>query len=277
MTPSDYEFLDCGNSRRLERLGGVVVSRPAPAAANRPGLGAAAWRQASLRFERDGGWQGTAPEDWTVRFDGVTLRLRPAAAGQIGVFPEHARVAGMVLDYLCGAVPDGDSCQVLNLFAHTGLATLRLTTRPGATVAHVDAAAAAVRTAKENAELSGLADRPVRWLVDDALTFCRKELRRGNRYQTILADPPAFGRSGKGKEWKLERDFPELVTTLTELVVPGGRIFLTCHREGWTKEAVGELLAQICGRKAAVRVEDLFLQSAVAKTTLRAGIVAQVF
>lgn len=272
MSASDYEFLDCGNGRRLERLGGVVVSRPAPGAAGRRGLPDAAWNRADISFDREKGWKGAAPGDWRVELDGVCLGLRPAAGGQIGVFPEHAQVAAKALAEMEKLFAAGERIDALNLFAHTGLATLRLASREGVAVTHVDAAGAAVRMAKENAALSGLADRPVRWLVDDVLEFCRKDERRGRRYGVIVADPPAFGRGGKGREWKLERDFPELLGLLGKLLGKPGLLCLTCHREGWTAGTAARSVRGAFGGRMKIDARELTLGSGGKGETLRAGV-----
>lgn len=236
---SAYAFLDCGDGRRLERLAGVTVSRPAPAAMFPRKLSPDEWRNADLSFDRDAGWTGAAPDDWRVELGGAVLGLRPAAGGQIGVFPEHAEVCDALADALAvpAAIGGTGARRVLNLFAHTGQATLRLAALQGTEVTHVDAAPAAVKQARINVELSGLADRPVRWLTDDALGFLRRAARRGDVYDAILADPPAYGRSKKGGEWKLERDLPELLSLAGRLLAGEGAVFcLTCHREGWTPE-----------------------------------------
>ncbi len=256
-----YAFLDCGEGRRLERFGGVLVSRPAPGAAWKRGLPERAWNAAALSFARETGWRGEAPADWRARFGSALLRLRPSGAGRVGVFPEHAAVAGGVLRR-CGGAPEAGALRALNLFAHTGLATLLLAAA-GFAVVHVDGAAAAVKQARENAALSGLGDAPVRWLTDDAAGFLRRELRRGSRYDVILADPPSFGRGGKGGgkktgEWKLERDLPELLDLTRALLVPGGLLALTCHSEGWEGGRLSEAIRD-SGAFTAIEEEPLLL------------------
>ncbi|MCD8351414.1 MAG: RsmD family RNA methyltransferase [Planctomycetaceae bacterium] len=235
-----YALLDCGNERRLERFGDVVVDRPAPAARFAPGLDRNEWDKADLVFSRDGGWQGDAPEDWQVGIGAITMRLRPANGGQVGVFPEHDAVADGVITRLGEALPRAN---ILNLFAHTGLATLRLAAAGASSIVHVDAAPAAVRTAKENAVLSGLDAAPVRWLVDDARGFMLRDARRGRVYDAILADPPAYGRAGK-REWKLERDLPLLFADAIPLTAPGGLFCLTLHSEGWDGNRLLGILAE---------------------------------
>lgn len=241
-----YALLDCGDKRRLERFGAVLVSRPAPGAAWNRGLPVAAWNAAALAFDKEQGWRGEAPPDWRVRIGGVTMALRPAGAGQIGVFPEHAAVAERILRrHADSPVP----LRVLNLFAHTGLATLMLAAAGGFALTHVDGAAASVKQARENAALSDLADRPVRWIAEDAAAYMRRETRRGKRYDILLADPPSFGRGGKGaaKEWKLERDLPDLLRLARALLGDGGLLALTCHSEGWKDGRLSDAVRETGG------------------------------
>jgi 23S rRNA (cytosine1962-C5)-methyltransferase len=236
-SPGGYALLDAGVLRRLERFGSIVVDRPAPMATafrQQPD----AWPSVDLRFDAGPGWSGPAwpIEPWTVDIEGVTLELRPTASGGLGIYPEHA---GNVA-WLAAAVAARHEPQVLNLFAHTGLATLALA-RSGAAVAHVDAARSAVAWARRNAELSGLADRPIRWLVDDVAAFVAREARRGRRYDGIVLDPPAFGRA-KGREWHIEEDLPELLAACRAIAAQGAFVLLTAHSS--TVEA-GELAAMV--------------------------------
>lgn len=245
--PETYSLIDCGDGRRLERFGSVVVDRPAPAAVFPAAASFRSQPRAALRFSREDGWTGAAPDDWRVRFGAAVLRLRPAGGGQVGVFPEHAAVAAAVDALLDQTPPPPGGWRVLNLFAHTGLLTLRLAARSGvAAVAHVDAAPAALRQARENAVASDLENAPVRWLEDDALSFLRREIRRGNTYHLILADPPSYGRGKKGGEWKLERDLPALLAAAGTLFAPEARLLcLTCHSEGWGGTALARAVAAV--------------------------------
>lgn len=264
-----YSFLDCGGGRRLERFGEVTVSRPAPGAVLPAALPEERWRGAALAFERGAGWRGEAPAGWRVALKGAVMELRPAAAGQVGVFPEHDRVAAR-LESLIARIP---APRVLNLFAHTGLVTLRLA-RAGAAVAHVDAAPAAVRQARRNAELSGLGDAPVRWLVDDVLTFLRREARRKSRYHAVVADPPAHGRSGR-REWRLRRDLPELLALAGELLEPAASaVCVSCHSEGVREEEVLGWMGKALPGRGSMRAEGLSLHSECGGRSLAAGFAA---
>jgi 23S rRNA (cytosine1962-C5)-methyltransferase len=224
----DYELIDAGLGRRLERFGRRVVDRPAPAAAGWRST-SDAWARADLRFDPGGGWAGPM-EPWTIQVDGLLVELRPTASGGLGLYPEH--VAN--LTWLEAQVASRKRPTVLNLFAHTGLATLAAA-RAGASVAHVDAARGAVAWARRNAELSGLADRPIRWLVDDAMGFVARESRRGRRYDGIVLDPPSFGRAKhgrRGRTWRLEDELPELLAACRDVATDDAFVLLSAHTEG---------------------------------------------
>ncbi len=256
----EYSLVDCGGGRRLERFAGVLAARPAPGAAAPAALPPEAWREAELEFTRRDGWRGVAPPDWRVRFGAAVLNLRPGAGGQLGVFPEHAAVADRLDKLLDESPPPAGGWRILNLFAHTGLATLRLAARPGvAALAHVDAAPASMRLARENAAASGLGRAPIRWLVDDVPAFVRREIRRGRTYHLVVADPPAYGRAGKGGEWRLERDLPILLENAAALLAPEtGALCLTCHSGGWDGGRLAGAVKAVM--PAAARLEGMELE-----------------
>ncbi|MCC8189238.1 MAG: class I SAM-dependent methyltransferase [Planctomycetes bacterium] len=244
MTAASYRLLDCGGGRRLERFGAVVVDRPAPAAAFPATLPPPEWTAADLAYLPGNGWQGTAPEEWRTEFGPAVMLPSPGAAGQLGVFPEHAAVAEFLATVLARRPAPAGGFRICNLFAHTGLVTLWLASLPSVgEVVHIDAASAAVRRARDNAVASGLADAPVRWLTEDARRFLHREIRRGHRYHCLVADPPAFGRSKTGGEWKLERDLPDLLAAMAVLTAPGGTVCLSCHRQGWGERQVRDAAA----------------------------------
>jgi len=235
MTVGDrgYRLIDAGDGRRLEEFGGRLVDRPAPVAAG-PRRDAPAWEVADLRFERDVGWSGDVLDPWPIEVDGLTLELRPTETGQVGMFPEQAQLWPWLHDRLT-AQP---GAEVLHLFAHTGATTLALA-RDGARVAHVDAARPAVAWARRNAELSDLADRPIRWLVDDAERFVEREARRGRRYRGVVLDPPAWGHAG-GRTWRLEPGLPALLDDCARLVDRPAFVLLTAHSVGWDADRLAE-------------------------------------
>ena len=270
---NSYAFLDCGNGRRLERFSGILAERPAPAASCVPALPPTIWKKARLHFGPGCGWTGDAPENWRVAFGRAVLNLRPAGGGQLGVFPEHAAVCGLLEEKIAARRLPAGSLRILNLFAHTGLATLRLAAMPETgEVAHVDASRGAVRAARNNAAASGLADAPVRWLADDALAFAAREARRDRRYGLVLADPPAHGRDKKsGRDWNLGRDAATLLGLAAELLEPGGMLCLTCHSGGWDGEAAMRLMDGIPGLPPNRLAHKLALSSAIGGNSLPAG------
>lgn len=237
---SDYRLIDCGEGRRLEEFGGVRCDRPAPMAAWPRQAPPGAWAGA-LRFDAAAKrWEGAAPKEWQFRaragdLPEVRLGLAPGANGQIGVFPEQMDNWEWLARTVAAAKRERGEVKVLNVFAHTGAATL-FCAAAGAAVCHLDAAAAAVTQARQNAALSGLSDRPVRWIVDDALKFLRRETRRKSFYDGIILDPPAFGRNGK-TAWRLADDLPELLALAAGLLTPRPLFALvTCHPTGWGPE-----------------------------------------
>ena len=189
----------------------------------------------------------------------LTFELRPAAGGQVGVFPEQLEVLPWLTERVAkrrGAEPPA----VLNLFAYTGLATLALA-GAGAAVAHVDASRPAMAWARRNAELSGLADRPIRWLVDDALGFVRREIRRNRRYAGIVLDPPAYGHAG-GAVWKLESDLGPLLGAARELLEPDGFLLLTSHAPELWSGALADALEDAFGGRRSIESGALTVEAA---------------
>jgi 23S rRNA (cytosine1962-C5)-methyltransferase len=261
-----FELVDAGDGRRLERFGDHLVDRPAPAAwstRRTPGD----WAAANLRFDRDRGWSGDglarAREGWTVRSHDLSMELHPTDAGQVGLFPEHAAM----LPWLLERIAERDHPTVLNLFAYTGLITLALA-RAGASVAHVDAARSAVSWARRNAALNDLADREVRWLVDDARAFVAREIRRDRRFHGVVLDPPTYGHGSSGKAWRLDNDLEPLLVDIRRVLEPDGFILLTAHAESIDPGALGAYL----GRGA--EVGELALE-ATSGATLRLGAFAR--
>lgn len=231
----DYELLDCGDGARLERFGPMVVDRPAPGALT-PRRDPAAWPAADLRFEPGRGWSGsglaTAEDGWTTTVASLEMGLRPTAAGQVGLYPEHATHFPWLVDQVNERRAAGRTVEVLNLFASTGLTTLALA-RLGAAVVHVDSARPAIAWARRNAERNGLADRPIRWITDDALTFAEREHRRGRQYAGIILDPPTYGHgTGGGSTWSFERDLFAILAVGFSILATDGFIMLTAHTEG---------------------------------------------
>ncbi len=243
---TDYELIDAGEGRRLERFGRLTVDRPAPGADD-AARAPERWQAADISWDPDGGWLragggiassqptesdgSSAPiEPWPVAIEGLTLELRPTSSGGVGLYPEHRANLGWLEARIGGRLGAGSPPAVLNLFAHTGLATLAAA-RAGAAVTHVDAARGVVAWARRNAELSGLAARPIRWLVDDAAAFVAREARRGRRYAGIVLDPPSFGHA-RGRRWRLADDLPALLAACRDIADDDAFVLLTAHTTG---------------------------------------------
>ena len=231
------ELLDVGDGRRLDRLGGRLVDRPAPSALWPPRLPPDAWAAADLRFERGTGWQDGDPTPWMVAVEGLTLELRPTDAGQVGFFPEQIAF----WPWLRAALAGRSEPAVLHLFAHTGATTLALA-RIGASVTHVDGSRPAVAWARRNASLSSLGDRAIRWIVDDALAFTEREARRGRRYDGIVLDPPSFGHGPRGTRWELGDALPALLDACAAVATDDAFVLLTAHTTGLDANDLGDAL-----------------------------------
>jgi len=214
-----------------------------------------AWKAADLVFDRDHGWIGRDQSPWTVEIDGLTFELRPTAAGQIGLFPEHPTFWPWLRD----VVGDRPGAAVLHLFAATGATTLALA-RSGAQVTHVDAARGVVAWARRNAELSGLADRPVRWIVDDALAFTRRQARRGRRFDLLVLDPPSWGHAASGERWEVRRSLPDLLDAAASVATAEAAILLTAHTTGLDPVDLEAALADAFG-SGSISAEPLVIRA----------------
>ena len=244
---TSYELLDAGDGRRLERFGAVIVDRPA-ASAIEPRRDAGAWTSADLVFSRGSGWNGAAPVDeWTVELDGLTFELQATESGQVGLFPEQAPHWAWLRDRASsrGTAEAATDGAFLNLFAYTGASTLAMA-RAGVAVSHVDGSRPAVAWARRNASLSGLADRPVRWLVDGADDFVAREVRRGRRYRGVVLDPPSYGHGAGGRSWRLQERLAPLLSACVTLT--GGSpdlVLLTAHTQGFGAARLRDELAAV--------------------------------
>ncbi|GAB6064536.1 class I SAM-dependent methyltransferase [Deferrisoma palaeochoriense] len=254
-----YRLLDTGGERRLEQVGPLRVVRQGLAALWPPRLPAAEWDRADAvhhRSDKGGGrweWRTGEPREFPIEYGGSRFWIRLTDFGHLGLFPEQAENWAWLrrtLRTMGGPEPP----KVLNLFAYTGGSSLAAS-RGGAAVVHVDAARGVVDWARENARLSGVADRPIRWIVDDALKFVRREARRGNRYQGIVLDPPTFGRGPKGQVFKIEEHLFELLEACAAILAPGPAfVLLSCHTPGFTPTTLANLLEAAIPR-AADRIE----------------------
>lgn len=248
-TASDYELLDSGGGRKLERFGPYILSRPAAQAMWRPALPPEAWTKAHASFDREEGhrWhnRGALPDSWTIAIDGLRFKLSGTDFGHLGIFPEQ-RAQWRWLDgaVRAAARARGRPVTVLNLFAYSGGSTVAAA-RAGAEACHLDASRGMVAWARENAALNSLEGAPVRWIVDDAHKFLAREQRRGRRYDGILLDPPTFGRGAAGEVYKIEDDLM-ITLDLCRSVLSDAPAFvlLSGHTPGLTPAGMANALAQ---------------------------------
>ena len=213
----DYELLDCSDGERLERWGDVILIRPDPQVIWKTPKKHPMWKNANARYLRSstggGHWEilRKTPDSWRINYKELSLNVKTMGFKHTGIFPEQA----VNWDYTAEIIKKADRpVKVLNLFSYTGGATVACL-KAGAQVVHVDASKGMVAWAKENAAASSVADRPVRWIVDDCIKFVQREIRRGNKYDIIIMDPPSYGRGPGGEVWKLEDEvygFVELCT-----------------------------------------------------------------
>lgn len=229
----DYELVDSGDGFKLERYGKYLLKRPEPEAVWRPALPENAWKSAHAFFrtsseENGGHWETLKPmeERWMMQYKGLKFWTQLSASRHLGVFPEQASQ----WDWLQSQIQAANRpLQVLNLFGYTGLATLAAAAA-GARVTHVDASRKVINWARENQDLSGLNERPVRWIIDDALKFIQRDARRGTRYDGLILDPPKFGRGPKGEVWEFYKLLPELLQACQQVLSKQPRfIILTAY------------------------------------------------
>lgn len=239
---TDYELIDSGLGEKLERFDKFTLVRPDPRAIwnkSNPVL----WQNADAMYKRSdsksGQWEikHTPPTPWRVRYKNLTFTLRPTEFKHVGIFPEQA----VNWNWLTSII-NNKPLKVLNLFAYTGGATMAAAAA-GAQVTHVDAVKSAIDWAHENVRASGLADKSVRWIEEDAMKFILREAKRGNTYDGIIMDPPRFGRGTKGEVWKLEDDLPKLITACRNILSKNPAfILLNAYTADLSSIAIGNLL-----------------------------------
>lgn len=219
---SDYDLLDSGNGAKLERFGSYTLVRPETQAIWRPHLPERDWQQADATFDKSRGgddgpgtWQlrRNLPDQWQLHHDNLRFWVRLTPFRHTGVFPEHSAQWGWIARQIAAR----QSPSVLVLFGYTGLSSLHAAAA-GARVTHVDASRPAILWAQSNQQLSGLTERPIRWLIDDVGKFVAREIRRGSRYDLILMDPPVFGRGPRGEIWRLHEQLPALLNQCVTLL-----------------------------------------------------------
>ena len=243
-----YELLDSGNGKKLERFGDIVLERPCAQAVWKP-KEPERWNAASARFDRTDGlnWRGRdkLSDAWTVELGGVAMKLSATDFGHLGVFPETRELWKWTRTTLEDqSKKKGRRLSFLNLFAYSGGATLAAA-QAGAACCHLDASKGMVDWARENAALNQLQDAPIRWIVDDVIKFLRREVKRGNRYDGILLDPPSFGRGKKGELYKIEESLMETLDLVHQVLSDDPAfVLLTSHTPGFSPIVLRNLLQQ---------------------------------
>ena len=285
-----YELIDFGNGRKLERYGDILVDRPCPAAEIEPSM-PDEWSSAQLIYHSsrlnsgdDSRWtfagknlgRSEGIDSWECAIGDLVFRLRPQTSGQIGLFPEHWNtwpwIADQVAKWLMhqrrvvlqpsdsnssGRISDEHPSMphVLHLFAYTGATTLAMA-RMGARVTHVDAMTSAVQWGRENAQLSGLGEHPIRWISEDARKYVAREIRRGVKYDLIVLDPPSYGHGNKGQPWEIHRDLVPLREDCWELMSENAiGIVLTGHSPDISFKEMRMVLEEVEGKQGSIHYQ----------------------
>ena len=256
---TDYELIDTANGERLERWGDVTLIRPDPQIIWKNVGDAPEWNSAHARYIRSdkggGAWdfRRKLPESWKINYGNLRFMVKPTGFKHTGLFPEQA----VNWDY-CGELIRSANrpINVLNLFAYTGGATLACAAA-GASVCHCDAVKGMVDWARTNAKLSGLDDKPIRWIVDDANKFIKREIRHGTQYDGVILDPPSYGRGTNGEMWKLEDCIFDLMMNITELLSDKPLfVLLNSYTTGLSASVMSYLLQMTVGRRFKIEVNS---------------------
>ena len=247
----DFELIDCSRGEKLERWGDQILVRPDPQAIWDTPRANPLWKRPSARYSRSatggGHWErGSVPEMWSVRYGELTFRVKPMNFKHTGLFPEQACNWDFIMEKIRAA---GRPVSVLNLFGYTGAATVAAA-KAGASVCHVDAAKGMVQWGKENAEASGVRDKPIRWIVDDCGKFVEREARRGRRYDAIIMDPPSYGRGPGGEVWKLEDNLWDFVAATAEILSDAPLfVIINSYTTGLSASTIGYVADSIFTRR----------------------------
>lgn len=276
----DYELLDSGDGEKLERYGDVMVVRPDPQTLWKKNLSEEDWQKADAYFYRDStdaNWslRRELPERWSIELAGLKFWIKLSAFKHTGVFPEQASNWSWIRENIKKA-KRAESPKVLNLFGYTGGATLAAA-QAGAEVVHIDGSKSAIGWARDNAELSGLSDKPIRWILDDAQKFVSREIKRGKKYDGIIMDPPAFGHGPGGEMWKIEENFLELLDSCKAILSNEPLFFIVNgYASGYSalayQNSLGDLMRQFGGE---IEIGELTIAEKSSGRLLPAGIFAR--
>jgi 23S rRNA (cytosine1962-C5)-methyltransferase len=276
--PQDnYQLIASGGGEKLEKFGKYVLRRPDPQALWLKDADETVWSKHDAFFnqEEKDGWvfNSTLPKQWLININQICFVIKPSVFKHVGVFPEQIENWQWLKNVI---KKEKRQLNVLNLFAYTGGASLACV-QAGAKVCHVDATKSAVAWAKENAKANGLAEVAIRWLVDDAMAFVNRELKRSNKYDGIILDPPIFGRGPKGQVWKIEKDILPLLERCYSLLGPRPAFFLlNGYAAGYSALAYGAIVSDLFATSGGVvECGELAIRPTIGKNILPAGIFAR--
>ncbi len=248
----DYQIIDTSDNEKLEKWGDITLIRPDPQIIWKSEHKSPLWNTPHAHYHRSnqggGAWEykKKIPESWTIDYKGIVFNIKPTGFKHTGLFPEQAVNWDFMMNKISKA---GREIKVLNLFAYTGGATLACA-KAGAHVTHVDASKGMVAWARENASISSLSEKPIRWIVDDCEKFVAREIRRGNKYDAIVMDPPSYGRGPNGEVWKLEDSVFDLVKLCVGVLSDSPLFFLlNSYTTGLSPSVMAYLLAETVGLK----------------------------
>lgn len=265
----DYELIDCSSGERLERWGDIILVRPDPQVIWKTPKNNPLWKKANAYYHRSksggGAWdiRTKTPDFWSINYKDLTFNIKPMGFKHTGLFPEQA----VNWDYTREVIRKaGRPVKVLNLFAYTGGATIAPLSE-NAHVVHVDASKGMVAWAKENAVVSGLQDRSVRWIVDDCIKFVQREIRRGNKYDIIIMDPPSYGRGPGGEVWKLEDEVYNFVELCSELLYEDSlMVLVNSYTTGLSASVMEYILGSVVKEKFGGKVSSSEIGLPVSET-----------
>lgn len=271
----DYEILDMANGEKLERWGNVYLIRPDPQIIWKNKSFPEKWNLANARYNRSssggGSWKYNKkmPDNWQIKYKDLTFNIKPMGFKHTGLFPEQAVNWDWMISKIKNAKRD---IKVLNLFAYTGGATVACS-YAGASVCHVDSSKGMTTWAKENIASSGLADRPVRFIVDDVVKFVNREIRRGNKYDGVIMDPPSYGRGTNGEVWKFEENISDLVELCAKVLSDNPLFFLiNSYTTGISSTVLENILKLNIKKKEKFSHGEVGLPMANSKLVLPCGI-----
>ncbi len=272
---NDYEILDMANGEKLERWGNIVLIRPDPQIIWKDKSKPALWKKANAHYHRSksggGEWEyiKNVPKAWQIKYKDLTFNLKPMGFKHTGLFPEQA----VNWDFMMRKIKDAKRpIKVLNLFAYTGGATVACAAA-GASVCHVDSSKGMTAWAKENVASSGLADRPIRFIIDDVIKFVQREIRRGNKYDAVVMDPPSYGRGANGEVWNIEESLYMLVELCTQILSGEPLFFLiNSYTTGLSPTILANVLKMTIKKKGKVTCGEVGLPMKDSEMILPCGI-----